>query len=468
MTLTKELLYNAINNQVYTPNNNIHEYIPSVSFDYNTRLHQGGNSILLYKGYNLSDLCSTPPFSSGYVSTQVQIGNDTYSIRESFIYDDKGARNACLPFSRIVSYPDYRAKQIKATPYAPISLKSAIGNNFAWQHAPHTDIEKFPLFPYTPFSGGAQPSIYDKRIVPQANTIRVSASNNLFSFPFSNTYSFGSQHNTILAMQSAAMPIADEKTGDLPLIVFTTEGIFALRAGTQTLYARTDVLNYDKIINTNTLAVNGGIIYITEKGVHLMVGVESKVISTPIHDINGMPPIDFLKECKLILSKQHNEVIFFNEASQYSRAYIYNLDYGYWSTRDLSGKKLNTDELIVGNSIYDLSDEDESTDVSASLVTRPIKLGDVEYKRLETIIPRMSVGDYEWSMAINAARTSPDNWSLLRQASSITNPRHPAIIRRTPYSAKYFQFLLDKGVSKGFAITHFDVEYYDRFRRRMR
>lgn len=469
LNLTKELLYNAINNQVYTPNNNIHDYMPAASLDYNARLHVGGGSISLNKGYDLSDLCYTTAFSSGYVSTQVEIGNDTYSVREPFIYDEKGSRNARFPFSRIVSYPDYRAKQIKATPYAPISLKSAIGNNFAWQHAPHTDVEKFPAFPYTPFSGGAQPSIYDKRVVPMTNTVRVSASNNLFSSSFSNSYSFGSQHNHILAMQSAAMPIADEKTGDLPLIVFTTEGIFALRAGTQTLYARTDAINYDKIINPNTLAVNGGIIYITEKGVHLMVGVESKVISTPIHDINGIPPLDFLKECKLILSKQYNEVIFLNESAEDGRAYIYNIENGYWSTRDLSGKKLNTDELVNGNHIYDLSDEDEKTaSLQATLTTRPIKLGDVEFKRLETIIPRMSVGDYEWRLEVNAARTSPDDWSLLRQTDSISSPRHPAIIRRTPYSAKYFQFTLNKGIGDGFAITHFDVEWYKRFRRRMR
>ena len=472
ITLQKGSLNNAIHNKVYTPNNDIHEIAASVSLDYNNRLHRGDVTLKLFKGYNLSELASSYN-SGGYVHTSVDIDNSKHTIKEAFQYDYKFGKKSNIPFSHIVSYPDYRATEIKTTPYAPIVLKPATANNFAWQHAPHTELEKFPLLPYTAFAGSTQPSINDNRYVKKGNTLSVSAANNCFNMPFENTYSFGSAENTILAIQSAALEVADEKTGDLPLIVFTTQGVYALRAGSQTLYANSALINHDVTINRNTLAVNGGILYITEQGVHLLVGRESTLISSPIHDINGNPPLYFLRNCKMILSPQFDEVLFINIDEGGDTAYIYNLAAGYWSTRGLVGDitswgdLLNNADYVDGSTIYDLKDEQERGDMPAMLTTRPIKLGDVEYKRIETLIPRMSSGKYAWNIRVDAARVEPNTWTLLRQIDSKACPFSPVILRRTPYSAKYFKFHIES-VGEGFAITNIDIEWYKRLRRRMR
>jgi hypothetical protein len=263
--------------------------------------------------------------------------------------------------------------------------------------------------------------------------------------------------------------------GELTLYAFTEEGILALVAGSETLYASVAAINYDKIINPNTLAINGAIVYITEKGVHLLTNQGTQVISAPIHDSAGMPPLDFLRSCKIIYPKQYNEIVLLNEADKKGVAYVYNLDAGYWSTRDLKGFKLNTDELYLGNTIYDLADEDESKALPMTITTRPIKLGNIEFKRLETIAPRMSSGDKDFVSHIHlTGSVDGTNYMTLREHDLEIEAHkvNPFTLRRTPFSAKYFKYHMfmepKQGETFNPSITHIDFEWYIKFRRRMR
>jgi hypothetical protein len=269
--------------------------------------------------------------------------------------------------------------------------------------------------------------------------------------------------------------MSDAKFGEMPLYAFTTEGIFALQAGSETLYSNVIPINYDKIINPNTLAINGAIVYITEKGVHLLTNQGTQVISAPIHDSAGMPPLDFLRSCKIIYPKQYNEIVLLNETDKEGVAYVYNLDAGYWSTRDLKGFKLNTDELYLGNTIYDLADEDESKALAMTITTRPIKLGNIEFKRLETIAPRMSSGDKDFASHIHlTGSVDGTNYMTLREHDLEIEAHkvNPFTLRRTPFSAKYFKYHMfmepKQGETFNPSITHIDFEWYIKFRRRMR
>jgi hypothetical protein len=466
-------LSQVIHNRVYTPISS-HTTIPDCTLDYNNRLHLGGGKTILTDSYSLADSEAKTSESRAFNQwVEVQSNDNLYRAVSSCYKVDTKIKEGSA-FEYLISYPDYRATRFAAEEHCNLLLKEAMANNIAWYYQPHTEAEKFPPIEYNSrINFDSIPA--DFRIIEHPSTVRVSETNNHLLQNFANVYSFGSSNNRVLAMQSAAMQIADEKTGDLPLIVFTTEGIYALRAGAETLYARTDALNYDKVINPNTLAVKSGIIYITEKGVHFMRDRESIVISTPIHDINGVPPLSFLRECKLIFSKQYNEVILFNEESEDGRAYIYNLDNGYWSTRDLTGKKINTDVLVKDNTIFDLTTEDAmGASLRATLSTRPIKLGDVEFKRIESIIPRMSTGATVAMVDFNlSGSTDGSNYLPLRTWNGEIDLRkvNPLVLRRTPFSAKYFKvamtFEAEIGERLTASITHFDIEWYRRFRRRM-
>jgi hypothetical protein len=159
------------------------------------------------------------------------------------------------------------------------------------------------------------------------------------------------------------------------------------------------------------------------------------------------------------------------------KAYVFNLDAGYWSTRYLSGTKLNTDELVDNKNVYDLNDEDEDVALGCKITTRPIKLGNVEYKRLETIIPRMRTTNdsIELGISLEASNDGRTYVNLYKTDSFLgfsENINNPLVIRRVPFSAKYFKLQLNlipvNEDQFATSITHIDFEWYRRFSRRMR
>ena len=464
-----------VTNAVYTPL--IHNsLIGAVDFDYNNRLHIFNTEQRLPNYPSINAIKDEGfPFSA-QMGVHVQ-NSDIDAVKWG---TPVNGLNAKSEFAKILSFPDYRAEEFlvhvtTAEPYTiALPTKEAMGNNIAYYTATPNNEEKYPNILFLESAGHSSALVpTDDDVIYEPNRIQVSSANNPFSFPFENSYAIGSASNRIIALQSAAIEMSDAKFGEFPLFAFTDEGIFALQAGSETLYASIIPINYDKIINPNTLAINGGIIYITERGVHLLsargdklTSEASTLISSPIHDKDGRPPLDFLRTCQIMWPKEHNEVIFHNPDNGGEIAYVYNLDAGYWSTRSLRGTKLNTDEMIDGNTIYNLADEGETALLYTNIVTRPIKLGNVEFKRLETIIPRISGINNSGQFTFFGA-VKPNEFMLLRTAR--VPWANPLIIRRTPFSAKYFKAVLEaRQTSPSFSITHIDFEWYRKFRHRMR
>lgn len=443
-----------------------------VSLDYNNRLHLADISSSIKSEY-FEEVLEVDPNEDNPTKIGVVINRNGY-VTTAWSEDIFGSelKEKC---NTLISIHNSAATDIifKRANLYTAKLKNAVANNIAYFYFNPTDDFRYP-----PIYIGKL-ALYKGNIksdkINEPNRIQVSAPNNCFSFPFENSYAVGSSNNRIIALQSAAIEMSDAKFGEMPLYAFTTEGIFALQAGSETLYSNVIPINYDKIINPNTLAINGAIVYITEKGVHLLTNQGTQVISSPIHDSAGMPPLDFLRSCKIIYPKQYNEIVLLNEADKEGVAYVYNLDAGYWSTRDLEGIKLNTDELYLGNAIYDLADEDESKALPMTITTRPIKLGNIEFKRLETIAPRMSSGDKDFASHIHlTGSVDGTNYMTLREHDLDIEAHkvNPFTLRRTPFSAKYFKYHMfmepKQGETFNPSITHIDFEWYIKFRRRMR
>ena len=460
--MTTDLVYDPTINEVITS---------KVTFDYNNRLHLADVTETIKTDY-FTDLLKPTPNEDDCTSIGVVLRKNgrTFSAWSKEILGIDVADK----YSTLLSVHNPSAENIlfKHGNTYSAKLKTAYENNISYFHNKATDDYRYP-----PIVIGKLPTIkgdFFSASISEPNRLQVSSANNPFSLPFVNSYSIGSANNRIIALQSAAIEMSDAKFGEFPLFAFTDEGIFALQAGSTTLYASIIPINYDKIINPNTLAINGGIIYITERGVHLLsargdklTSEASTLISSPIHDKDGRPPLDFLRTCQIMWPKQHNEVIFHNPDNGGDIAYVYNLDAGYWSTRSLTGTKLNTDEMVDDNTIYNLADEDESKVLGSEIITRPIKLGNVELKRLETIIPRMTSGDVtDGYIQFNGIVRTMVPMPL----RSIRAPwDNPLIIRRTPFSAKYFTMQMRVFSSNyNLAFTHIDFEWYRKFQHRMR
>ena len=301
-----------------------------------------------------------------------------------------------------------------------------------------------------------------------SNRIQVSETNNPLVNPFERSYRIGSLSNEIIAINSAAIEMSDSKFGEFPVYVFTKEGIFAMQSGKETLYSAIIPINYDVIINPNTLAVNGAVLYFTDKGLHALTNQGAKLLSAPMHTAENRIP-EWMYTTQMVYLPEWNEVLCTDLPNR--KAYVFSLDNNVWSTRDIpEGYILNNDELVsTDDMIYNLRNEKEqgSDGVGISLSTRPIKLGSMELKRAETIIVRFEC-DTEQTLNVKVEGSiDTQNWGDLRKLEGVQTNKD-ILIRRTPCSVKYLRFTIEGNVTDDIRILAFEVEYYERMRHRMR
>lgn len=323
-----------------------------------------------------------------------------------------------------------------------------------------------------------QTILRDSAIPNEPNRVQVSDSNNPFSYPYNASYRVGTSENQILAINSGAIEMSDSKFGELPLYVFTKEGIYALQSGQDNvLYSAVIPINYDRIINPQTLAVNYNIVYITREGVKSLSAQTTSLLSEAINYPNNIPLLDYLQSANLYLHKPYNEIIVHNP--NYDYAYIYAVNGGYWSTRDLRGVKLDSERLyiwnLIGNSashlILNLAKHEGNEVRPISIRTRPLKFGNHEFKRLETFIARMRAVPGAAVVIRFYGSNDRVNWALMREVE-FENIDIEMTLRRFPFSARYiyveFESVGIEVAGAYFEISSMDMEYYLKFVRRLR
>ena len=319
--------------------------------------------------------------------------------------------------------------------------------------------EQVPLSPTYPIKVG--------------NRVQVSETNNPLSNPYNRSYRIGTINNEIIAINSAAIEMSDAKFGEFPLYAFTTEGIFAMQSGTETVYSNivpSPYGTYDVVINPNTLAVNGAVLYFTDKGLHMLSQNGAQLISAGLHEDDNRIP-EWMYTCRMVHLPEYNEVmcLLMDGDETTGKAYVFSLDNNYWSERDVpSGYTLNNNEVFGESSIHNLVNEGESVVKEITLETRPIKLGaNKELKRLETLIVRFEADvDEKLEVTIKGSIDGVE-YKDLRKVSATTNT--DVLIRRTPASVKYLKFVVkSSNLQSSIRLIRFDTEHYLRFVRKMR
>lgn len=479
-----------------------HTMYASELFEYNSRMHafQNGET-KLFEGYGDSIIEVNDGDQKGECVVELKVDNDIFAARTEM----SGSLQGNIVHSKILSYPDYRATYIyNNTAYKGRNMLSpSMQNNFAYDTwsdfiggssadfvGDVVDSDPSPLAAriYVKYSAKFMPAdIYVTPPVaysalPADNKLRVSAPSNPVVFPLANSYNIGSLENEIIAVNSAAIEMSDSKFGEFPLYAFTKEGIFALQSGQgEVLYGAIVPLNYDRIINPNTLAVNYNILYITDRGVHTLYSNEATLISEAINDAANQPLLDFLRTAKFAYQHKHGEVIFFNTDRdttgllKHPRAYTFSLGAKVWGTRDWNGgvvarELLNSGDMIeqTENSIIlsDLNNEDRDDAATFRLVSRPIKFNNQEFKRIETMVTRLQASPAEYLDIKIEGSNDLVHWATLRDTT--TQTASDVNIRRTPCSCRYFRVSIDCDTVSDVAVMGFDFEYYMRFLHRMR
>lgn len=380
--------------------------IPSFAYVYNGRLNISGIKTKLFRGFPLESMV---PYtfmpddnnSSFEIRAEIKEGGKTYQVssnssiplyeRPAFIFypnsdvstfiisetKENGDRYILIPLAT-------QHKLLNGSYY----LSESFGINDAYSQGYASEWIEPPLLSYP-------------------NKIYTSEVNNPFFFPLSGRNSIGT--GEIIAITSNTKAISPGQFGQYPLIVFATDGVWAMQTGEEGLYNSAHPVSKDICINPNILQTDGPVLFATHNGLHAIIGENIENLSTKMKgrpEKVEMPEVDetftmltdkatdtmsfneYIAEASFAYDYINSRVVIFHPMKDY--AYIYCLDCGMFSkmivTKDgLPVKFQNVIQaypevyMQSGSDIYSFvpdKDKAESTPQHGIIVTRPLAFAD--------------------------------------------------------------------------------------------
>lgn len=428
---------NLIQQEVMSDDNfSNHNYGATTSYTYNNRLHLGGIKTTFFKGFNYSyfrwwnDYNGIPSSSSDhvdYIAVEVDIYTGTALEKVYSFYSDYTSVSKLFS-SAFLSYPDTRAQRITIYEVANESWTKV----FSSLLQPH----KFLNLAYFVNEGlkpivewgrsEPLPQIPDiSKLVTQfdPNKIKVSELNNPLNFPNINTYQVG--NGRILAMASNAMNVSDRNYGQYPLYVFTTQGVWNLNVGIETVYSTQSAPTSTEVpISSIVESTPFGVVFISNRGLMIINGQEAVYISSQLeqpfkkieqetnakieellHTFNTHTFIEYLRGVyTLAYNAYENELIICNKDFKFNYVLNFYTKSFFQSTEsiDLTVKNLFPDLYVVGENKLKYFLETETKRTHISFMLRPLTYGNEVTKWLQNIkipftlynVERMFVGIY--------------------------------------------------------------------------
>ncbi len=487
---TVELGYDKLKNitsqvDIYTPNQSLHEIVPTTLFEYNERLHLADITTNMFKGYtNIDFYVRNSVFRDPFYIVELTNGITIQGSMRLVDTDTEDKHSAVVINGKIISYPDARANKIrlyarytdttvKALATRPeFTLAAAAANNFAYFILPPTKGAKYSELSKLNMSAIVEPAT--NPIYTESNRLQVSAAGNCLNLPFDTSYKIGDIETHIKSINTVSEMLADSRFGETPLYVFTDKGIWAAIVGSgEVVYSNWAFINFDRITLTRTTAANGVVFYVTERGIHALEGRKATLISQPIESPDRSEPRNY---ADLWLNHKYNELIVdvssWEEDSRPS--FVYSLDSGRWYSRNYQGQKINENFLIFdqGTMLYVLDSEVDctyNTTTAAKIVTRPFELSPMRYTRIESLWARWARYDDDTLptiVIIEGASSPTGKWKTLRKIE--TTDKELGIIRWVSSSARWYRITLLVTGSQNASFTHIDIEHYIKYLRRLR
>lgn len=519
ITIDREKINDVEHNAIYKSSFSNHTLISRGKFEYNNRLHMFDLRTTMFSDitpvrveitntgdslYPVMGGSSDGSIDGGYVYSGeetisaemiIEVDNQTYKLTKSFIantYNHKTKPGLFVSTNNLVTYPDTRMISLKL--YVRLweqqtahtgrylvyvynrPIIKAFSNNMSYCFMETIDYTTNNVYTnaYLQIRGGvfygeALPiDDFSNKCFVQKNKLHVSGMNNPFYVAPANIYTIGSTGSEIECINTATEQITETKFGLFPLYVFTNRSITALEVGQgEVLYDRVVEVSGEIILkNTTTIGAMNYVFFVAEQGVMAIEGRKVICVSRPLDEHSNGKEQAFRKYCakaQLSYNPVENELIVYNNS--YSYAYTYNLTEQYWSRRDWSGLNIGSQqEMLIQSKGIAKSWLENSVKPLAkcSLISRAIKLGSLEFKRLETLIARLSIGGSSAYVIYLDGSNDLKSWAQLAKIENNT------VIRRTGASCKYFRVRADCNVRDYLAITGFDAEHYLRFVNRLR
>lgn len=389
--------------------------IADLSFVYNGRLNISQVERTMYKGFPLQSLMqlvkrtpedvvpgkSSLEFNKYYIYTYIKKsdGGNTAIVKSNLSIE--GA-----PYGGFVFYPDPDAYKMiivneRNDRYVQINLSEHPLLNGAYAYI-NIGTLNFVKSGIDITEGNYTEKMYNKLIVSEVN--------NPFYFPLEGYYTVGS--DKIIGISAVTRPISQGQFGEFPLIVFCSDGNYAMRVDEQGYYSSISPIQEDVVLGSDKIAaMENSVVVITKRGLMLTTGGEMQKIASQMDggvvDLGSLEGVSTsvsafadivskAKDSEGFLSYVYGSRMAFDYAS--NRLFVYNTNktysYVYKFENDTVSKlSLNGGKRIV-TSVMDYPDtilQDESgnlyslyqkEDVSALsehryglALTRPLKMG---------------------------------------------------------------------------------------------
>lgn len=464
---------------MFTPTQ-VHSIQADVIYGYNNRVHYGSFTTALYS--------HEPNFSAIIQAGKIE---HISQIMERISFDDIPAvavsspmvqvngdvdsTDRIKPLSPIISYPDYRATSLDIGLHYDngsygmdtawhFNLKPALANNYAYYIFPASEDLKYntaiikSILQYSPHN-----QLMSTTTFSEPNRIQVSAPNNPFSLPFENSYAVGNEGSRVVAMNTVADSLVDSNFyGNYPLYIFTTDGIFALRSGSgEVLYAGTEIVNHDKLINPNTIALNGSIVYACTDGLKALTGRQGVRISADIDPIA-------LVGAEFGINWEYGELLCRLSSG---KVYVWNVGANVWSQReDIAGHikdgYIGQPTQKDGILIYDINKENEG-EIKIELRTRPLKFDSLGFKKIDSLIARLASPNADiWNIKVESSNDC-QQWHTIKWATT-QGMTSDIGLRRFGQSARFYRLTIEGNVKGKVAFTQIDMTIQDRYNNKLR
>ncbi|MBV5282175.1 MAG: hypothetical protein JZU53_07035 [Paludibacter sp.] len=429
--MSNGILENITAQEVLTYDNfSHHQLLPEVQFVYNSKLHIGKYKNILSRGFPLSSFfCKSgiAQFNSNYSATpglaywiEVTIktnNGDSKVVR----YKDKAIQEAYQSnLSAFLSYPDARATSMKIH----CEYYSIADGWKGWEKEYKLTAHKTQNYAYH-ISNDLKPISNDSAAIPFAvpnetqreqsysNVCKVSEVNNPFVFPIENTYPIG--NGQIIGFATNTIALSTGQAGQFPVYIFCTDGIYALYiGGAEVNYASSRPISREVCNNALSIKpVDSGVLFTTDEGIKVIAGAQvndiSEVLRGDYFDIAKtelfQKAVDHKALVQLtpeitaesILEYIASSIVGYNKKGDYkelwftnpSKSYSYVFAHGIWHKVKQTGQEFINDYpkqyLLSSGDLIDLSSE-TGTGNETMFLTRPLKLGDQNFKQMLTCI----------------------------------------------------------------------------------
>lgn len=468
------------------------------SYVYNQRLNIANVKRELFDGFNPISMCC---YSNGAMYYSGESGftdfTDTYQMNvKCFTTVNEGMKNIIVAsgtgvgttkgFGYYLFYPNTNATEMNV-----FNTKSYGGfetyNVNLEEHSGLNGAFYFSNFEQLSMNVGATSASSDN-IVEEGNKIYTSEVGNPFFFPLGgiNTVGVGE----ILGISSTTRALSQGQFGQFPLLVFSTDGIWAMEVSDTGLYSVKQPVSRDVCSNPGSITqIDGAVVFVTEKGLMVIDGSNVDLLSAelngPDFDLTGVAdidtvmekegitgisgitdPIGFFQTCRIAYDYANQRLVLFNPEKPY--AYLFSIDSRSWATMDSGFISSVTDYpdcyMQTGADVINLStpaDYNASASKKIMLMSRPIKLGDDGLKTVNAVVNR---GTMEKSGGGLVVFASHDGFKYVPVGSAIGS--RVSRLQGSPY--KYFRILTVKDMKMNESISFTSIYFTRKWRNKPR